>query len=503
MKGKVYFVGAGPGDKGLITVKGVECLEKSDIVIYDELINPGILDYAGFSAKKISVKSLGKLHTKAYLARQQRINKLLTKLAHAGKTVCRLKNGDPFLFARGGEEAAYLAARNVDYEIIPGISAAFGAAGCSEIPLTDRRFASTLCLVTGHEDLAKTDSNIDFDALSKINTVVFYMGVKSLDVIVKKLVSCGKPANTPAALVENATLPGQRVVIASLNNIVRIAKTQRVRPPAIFIVGDVVSLRTGLSWFEKRPLFNKKIVVTRSQKQAGQFTKILEDFGASVVEFPVIRIIPLNNARVTRAIKEAACYDWLIFTSVNGVKIFMQKISDVRNLAGVKIAVIGKMTAQRLKDFNIHADLIPKEYYAESLVEKFKTQNLKGKKILLFRAKQARDILPRALKNMGARVTEIAAYKTVPVKHNITELKQQLADKAIDCLTFTSSSCANNFIALFKKQEKNRLLKNVKVAAIGPITRNTLKTFGVKTQIMPRVYTVLDLAKAIAGYFKK
>ncbi|MFH1776697.1 MAG: uroporphyrinogen-III C-methyltransferase [Candidatus Omnitrophota bacterium] len=501
MDGKVYIVGAGPGDKRLITLKGVNYLKDSDIIIYDALVNPRLLQFARPDAKKISTEKLGRLHSRNYLTRQNRINQLMVKNAREGKRVCRLKSGDPYLFGRAAEETAYLSAHHINFEVVPGVTAAMGAAAAYNIPLTSRKLASTVCFVTGNEDLTKKDTMVDFNSLVKIGTLVFYMGIRNLKVITERLITAGKSPKIPAALIQNATFSNERAVFGSLSNIICLAERDKIVPPALLIVGEVVAQRKNVSAATRKPLSGKRILVTRARHQAGEFAQILENLGAEVEECPVIEIKPIEYVKIKEMIKKIKDYHWLILTSVNGVDIFMQGIDDIRQLGKVKIAAIGKMTAKRLREYKLKADIIPEEFCAEALAEKFKNKNLKGKKILLARAKDARDLLPRKLQLQGASVSEVCIYETKPVRGKTAWLRQKLKDQAIDCITFTSSSCARNFSTLFNRRLRKRLLPGVDIAAIGPVTKNTLAKLGVKTRIMPQCYTTHDLAMAIVKYY--
>ncbi|MCP5003127.1 MAG: uroporphyrinogen-III C-methyltransferase, partial [Planctomycetes bacterium] len=365
----VYLVGAGPGDPGLITVKGMSCIKKADVVVYDYLVSKSLLKNVRRDAEIIYVGKKGSSHT----MEQEDINQLLADKAKENKIVTRLKGGDPYVFGRGGEEGIVLKEQNIPFEVVPGITAAIATPAYAGIPVTHRSYTSTFGLITGHEDPTKDQSEIDWERLSTgIGTLTFYMGIKNLPNIVEQLTSHGRSPDTPAAVIRWGTTTSQKTVVGTLANIVEKAKD--IKPPAITIVGDVVKLRDQLNWFETRPLFGKTIVVTRSRDQASEFSDMLFDLGAEVIEFPVISITgPDNFEPLDKEIKDLGSTDWIIFTSVNGVDSFFQRIfdlgGDVRDLKGVRICSIGPATTERVKEFHVKVDCQPPKYVAESVVD--------------------------------------------------------------------------------------------------------------------------------------
>jgi len=504
-KGKVYLIGAGPGDPDLITVKGRECLKKADIIVYDYLVNESLLSLAHTDAKLIYVGKKSGHHTMP----QKDINNLLIESSRKGLTVARLKGGDPFIFGRGGEEAMELSKEGIAFEIVPGVTSAVAVPAYAGIPLTHRNFASTVCFITGHEDPAKEESHINWNALAQSSgTLVFLMGIANLDKIVKKLTTLGKPPDTPAAVVNSGTMLNQRTVIGTLADIDQKVKNANLGAPGIIVVGDVVNLRKHLNWFESRPLFGKKIVITRPEDQAAGFVRTLSELGAECLLFPTITILPPANWKeLDKAIKSLAQYDWILFTSVNGVKYFFKRLDfqkkDTRYLKGIKIGAIGPGTAAALMDMGINPDLIPDQYWAEGVVEGLKKSLLDGKRILLPRPVIARDYIPKKLTELGATVDVAEAYQTVKPDYSQQQLSTMFKDSAIDMLTFTSPSTVDNFFALLKDQSILKELLKAKVVCIGPITTQKAAEKGLKVDIVPDEYTVDALTKAIVEYYTK
>ena len=503
MKGKVYLVGAGPGDPGLITVKGLECIKQADVLIYDFLASPVFLKHTVENAEIIYVGKKGGDHTLS----QDRINSLIIEKAKSGLTVTRLKGGDPFIFGRGGEEAEVLINANIPFEIVPGVTSAIAAPAYAGIPLTHRKFTSTIAFVTGHEDPAKAESNIDWAALAKgIGTLVFLMGVKNLPHITDRLIHHGMSPDTPVALVRWGTTPKQTTVSGTLDTIVERTKAAGLKPPAIIVVGHVVKLREKMRWFETRPLMGRCIVVTRAREQASDLVKRLSDLGAECLECPTIKVSPPQDVKpLDRAMENLSSYDWLIFTSVNGVNFFFerlfQKNKDVRALKDIHTAVIGPATEKRLFDFGLKSDIVPESYRAESVVKAFAGKDVTGKKILLPRAREARPVLPLELKKMGAVVDEVTAYCTHAVKDNTDVLSARLKERSIDMITFTSSSTVKNFRALFPNEDLKDLMRGVTIASIGPVTADTARDLGFDVHIIAESYTIPGLCQAILRHF--
>jgi uroporphyrinogen III methyltransferase/synthase len=505
MKAKVYLVGAGPGDPGLITVKGKECIQTADVIIYDFLASPALLKYARKSVELIYVGKKGGDHTLS----QDQINALIVEKAKTGGTVTRLKGGDPFIFGRGGEEAEVLFKAGVSFEIVPGVTSAIAAPAYAGIPLTHRKLTSTLAFVTGHEDPKKEETSINWAALATgIGTLVFLMGVKNLPKITRQLMDHGKSPGTPVALVRWGTTPSQVTVSGTLETIVEKVRSTGLKAPALIVVGDVVNLRPTLKWFEKRPLLGKRIIVTRARQQASDLVGQLSDLGAECLEYPTIRIIaPKDPEPLQQALKNLPTYDWIVFTSVNGVIHFFEHLfaagKDVRALSKMQTAAIGPATAEQLRKFGLYSDIVPEAYRAESVVEAFKEMNLKGKKVLLPRAREARPILPVELTKMGAQVDEIPAYETLKATENAGDLTKQLEEKRVDLITFTSSSTVKNFKALLPPDSFQKLMQGVVIASIGPITTDTAKQLDFDVHISAEPFTIPGLVEAILQYYHK
>jgi len=501
-KGKVYIVGAGPGDAGLMTLKGIDCLREADVVIYDYLVSKDLLKYAKSDARFIYAGKQGGAHTLS----QWQINDLLVKEAKAGNVVARLKGGDPFIFGRGGEEAEKLVANKISSEIVPGVTSAIAVPAYAGIPLTHRGLTSTVAFVTGHEDPTKEKSDINWSALSRIGTLVFLMGVKNIEKIVRELKDNGRSPKTPAALIRWGTTPRQKILEGTLADIVNLARDRKFVPPAILIVGEVVALRDRLQWFDSKPLFGKGVVITRPEKQADDLAQLLIKEGATPIHFPTIKIVPpLSWRELDKAIKKLDDYDWLIFTSANGVAYFFERLSakgkDIRDLKGIKICCIGPATARQVQDKGIRVDLIPGEFISEGILKSFARKKLKGKKILLARAAEARDVLPEGLKKLGARVDVATAYVTVTSGRKKNELEDLFYENRVDVITFTSSSTVNNFRKIMGSGF--RLPEGVKIASIGPVTAATARKAGFPVDIHQEEYTMEGLVNALNAYFGK
>ena len=504
MAGKVYLVGAGPGDPGLLTLKGLEAIKEADCIIYDFLANSRLLEHAKAGVETIYVGKKGSQKT----IEQEEINRLIIEKAKKGKTVVRLKGGDPFIFGRGGEEAEELSAAGIAFEIVPGVTSAIAAPAYAGIPLTHRDLSSAVTFITGQENPLKERTNIAWDRLSTgRGTLVFLMGWKSLPLITKKLLENGWPPSTPVALIRWGTMTKQVSCAGTLDNIIGLAKRLDLKPPVITVVGDVVNLRERLNWFESKPLFGKRILVTRALEQAGDFTRVLEREGAEPISFPTIKTVaPVSYKPLDRAIKKIGSYDWAIFTSVNGVKYFFDRLYklglDVRELKGVKICAVGPMTAKAIERLGIRVDLTPKEFKAEGLLDALGKRSIKGKKFLLARATKAREIIPDEIKRLGGKIDVVPAYRTVKPSKEAAGLKEMITSGGVDVVTFTSASTVTNFAAAFKKSELPGLLKDCKVACIGPITAEAARKYGLSVDIMPNDYTIPALTRAMAEYFK-
>jgi len=440
---------------------------------------------------------------------QDKLNEVMVARAKQGRTIVRLKGGDPFIFGRGGEEAEVLAEAGIQFEVVPGVTSAVAAPAYAGIPLTHRLYASSVAFVTGHEDPTKEHSSIDWSKLATgVGTLVFLMGVKNLANIAERLMAAGRDPKTPVAVVRWGTTPQQTTVVGTLDTIVAEVQAADLKPPATIVVGEVIKLRDSLNWFEKRALFGRTVVVTRARAQASELVRRLSDLGAACLESPTIKVVPPEDwSPLDAAIDNLGTYDWLVFTSVNGVSFFFERLyekdNDVRALKDVSTAAIGPTTAKRLRDFGLKSDIIPETYRAESIVEAFKQEPMNGKRVLLPRAKEARPVLPVELRKMGAIVDEIAAYQTEQARENVDVLIRRLEEGSIDLLTFTSSSTVRNFKALLPPERFESLIKGVTVAAIGPITAETARELGFKVDIMAQDYTIDGLCEAILRHYKR
>jgi uroporphyrinogen III methyltransferase/synthase len=501
--GIVYLVGVGPGDPGLITLKAIEKIRASDVLVYDYLANKKFLEYAREGAEVIYVGKRGGCHTLP----QDEINGILIEKAREGKVVARVKGGDPFIFGRGGEEAEALADAGIPFEVVPGVTAGIAVPAYAGIPITHRDFTTTATFITGHEDPTKAESNLYWDRIATgVGTIVFFMGMANLEQNMKKLMENGRDPDTPVALIRWGTTPEQETLVGTVADIAEKAKASDFKPPAITVVGGVVSLREKLRWFDNRPLFGKRVVVTRAREQASDFADILERQGACVVEFPTIQIVPPESwDAIDSALERLDTYDWAIFTSVNGVKYFIDRLKargrDVRDLKGIKLCAIGPKTASEIEALGLRLDFVPKEYRAEGIIEGL--GDVKGKRILIPRAEVAREILPDELTRMAAKVDVVTAYRTIKPEGRAAEIRELFKEGKIDVVTFASSSTVTNFLEMFREGEGVDLLKRAKVACIGPITADTASKHGIETAVMPKDYTIPALAEAIVAYFKE
>lgn len=504
MNGTVFLVGAGPGDPRLLTVGAMECMKRAEVVVYDHLADESILSYAPADAELIYVGKQSCKHT----MRQEDINVLLADKAAEGKTVVRLKGGDPFVFGRGGEEALLLLERGIPFEILPGVTSAVSVPAYAGIPVTHRGVAVSFAVVTGHEDPTKAHSNIRWEHLATgVDTLVFLMGVANIPVITKKLIEHGRPADTPAAFIRWGTHPEQETYVTTVGEAAETVVRAGIRPPAIFIVGDVVKLRDKLRWFDRpatRPLFGKRILVTRARVQASALTEKLTALGAACIEAPVIRIAPPADgyAALDGAIAELNAYQWLIFTSVNGVEHFFARLhaagKDTRALGYARVAAIGAATSAALRAFGIRADLVPPEFRAEAVAEELRPLLPPRARILLPRAQEARDVLPDTLRAHGAIVDVVAAYETVPEIEDAA-IAQRLASGEIDMVTFTSSSTVKNLVKMLGNITP---LQQVKIACIGPVTADTARSFALEPDIVAKEYTIDGLVRSIKEYIQ-
>lgn len=492
--GICYLVGAGPGELGLVTLRAKRCVEEADVLIYDALSSPEILRWTKPDCEKIYVGKRAKNHALT----QEGINALIVEKTREGKKVVRLKGGDPMIFGRGGEEAAELAEAGVAFEIVPGISSAIAGPAYAGIPVTHREHCSQLTIFTGHEDPTKGETSIDYAHLAKTpGTKVFLMGVSRLREITSALVAGGADPATPIALTRWATTGSQRTIEGTLSDIADIAERTEFESPAVAVIGGVVTERAKIGWFEKRPLFRKRIVVTRTREQAGSLSRELADLGADVVELPVIRIAPPDDkVAFAEAVIHSHEYDWLVFTSPNGVERFFDAFfatyEDARSLGNPRIAVIGDATARKVREYRFGVDLVPETFVAEGLVEAFKEQSLENLTVLWVRAEDARDVLYHGLTALGAIVDECVAYKTVPETEDPTGAAERLRTEGADLITFTSSSTVEHFLALGIPWPEGCV-----AGSIGPVTSETLRKHGIEPAFEADPHDISGLVAAI------
>jgi uroporphyrinogen III methyltransferase/synthase len=498
-KGKCVLVGAGPGDLGLVTLRARECIEEADVLIYDYLCNPAMLSWARETAEIIYAGKKAGAHTLT----QEEINALLVEKTAAGSQVVRLKGGDPFLFGRGAEEALALQAAGLEFEIVPGVTSAVAGPAYAGIPITHRQKNSHVTFFTGHEDPEKEGSTIDFGALAQLGgTQVMLMGVERLAAITRQMLKHGVLADLPVALTRWATTARQETLVGTLSDIARKAEERNFKAPAVAVFGEVVALRDRLNWFEQRALSGKRIVVTRTRRQAGVLSRALQRLGADVMELPTIRIEPPSDLRAfAELVRDAHIYDWIVFTSPNGVTaffdLFYKLYDDAREIGGARIATIGPATAQRVKDFHLQVDLQAEEFVAEGIVRAFQKEgDLENLRILLARAEAARDVLPKELSRLGAIVDEGFAYRTVAETRDLTGARARLLEEGADLITFTSSSTVENFLALGLPWPQR-----MQVASIGPITSGTVRARGLKVGVEARRHDIPGLVEAIRNFY--
>ena len=506
LRPKVYLVGAGPGDPGLLTLRGKACLQEADVVLYDHLANPALLDYVSPEAERIYV---GRRGCGTYRP-QGEINQLMLEKVREGKCVVRLKGGDPFVFGRGGEEAEWIVEHQVPFEVVPGVTSAVAVPAYAGIPVTHRTLASTVAFITGHEDPNKEETVLEWPRFAAADgTLVFLMGVKNLSMIVSRLIEEGKSVDTPVALVRWGTYAKQRTVVGTLRDIVDRAKAADMRPPTVVVVGEVVRLREQLNWFETQPLFGKRVLVTRAKTQASELSDLIRAQGGEPIECPTIDFVPPDDwAEVDEAIEQLATYQWLVLTSVNGVKAFMQRLwhhgHDARALAGLQICCIGPRTAEEVRRFGIDADLVPETFQAEGLIDVLKRAGVSGQRVLLARAAQAREVLPEELERSGAFVRVVKVYKTVVPVIERERVQQLFREHSIDVVTFASSSTVRNFSQLFDgAHDLKKRLNGTIIASIGPITAKTIRETGLDVHVMAAQNTIPALVQSLVDYIRQ
>ena len=498
--GMVYLVGAGPGDAGLLTLRGSELLARAEVVVYDALVNPELLRLAPKSAEVI----YGGKRAKDHAIPQKDLNQLLIAKAREGKTVVRLKGGDPYVFGRGGEEAEELADAKVPFEVVPGVSSFVAVPNYAGVPLTHRGFCSRLTLITGHEDPTKEASSIDWPQVAKTpGTKVIMMGTDRIGEIAKTLIGHGMDPATPIAMIRWGTTGQQQSIAGTLENIGTVAQQSGIAPPTVAVIGDVVKLRPKLNWFERRPLFGQRVVVTRSRDQSAQLSHRLSDLGADVLEVPTIKIEPPTRREdLVEALLELNSYDWLVFTSPNGVttffEYFFRQFHDMRDIGGCRIAAVGPATARKLKDLHLQVDLMPDEALASSIAEAFfEYESIENLKICLLRAEVANRELPAALESLGAIVDDIAIYRTVPETEDLGGAAAKLLESGAHWVTFTSGSTVEQFHARFNLPELVKKFPQLKLASIGPETSKALASLGLKPALEAKTHTAEGLVEAL------
>ena len=497
-KGRVYLIGAGPGDAGLLTLKGKDLLGEAQVVIYDSLVNPQILRFCRSDAELVFAgKTMGEAHMS-----QEEINELLIRKAKEGKTVARLKGGDPFVFGRGGEEAEAVVQNGIDIEIVPGVSSLTAVPAYGGIPITHRQYNSSFAVFTGHHQ--GEDSHYD---PAEIETMVFLMGLNNIESIMKKLLESGRSPSTPVAVISCGTLPEQTSIVGTISDIAEKTRALDVQTPATIVVGEVAALAEATGWYEKKPLFRKTIMVTREKEASSEFSELLASCGAKTVEFPTIEIKPIRDTKEQQlSVKNLEDYDFLVFTSVNGVSNYFDVLAshgkDSRDLKGKKITAIGEKTSEEILKYNLTPDYMPAVYTAEGIISLAEELNLDGKKILIPRALVAREILPDTLRAMGVRVEVLCVYETLTPDYSKQELdaiKEKISDAKIDLVTFTSSSTVTNFFSLLGKDPE--LFARTGFACIGPVTAATLLAHGFTPAVTADIHTTRGLKEKILNFY--
>ena len=501
-KGMVYLVGAGPGDPGLLTLRGAELLKRADVLVYDALVSPELVRLAPKTAEVIYAGKRSRDHA----IPQNQLNALLVQKAQEGKTVVRLKGGDPYIFGRGGEEAEQLVQASVPFEVVPGISSITAAANYAGIPLTHREHCSSFTVVTGHEDPNKPDSGVDWAWLAKEpGTKVILMGVERIRHIAAELMQHGMAAETKVGMVRWGTTGQQESIDGTLTTIADLVEKKNFTAPAITIIGEVVSLRSKLNWFEHRPLFAQRIVVTRTRDQASQLGHDLVELGADVLEIPTIRIEPpQNRSDLMDSLLGLGEFDWIVFTSPNGVasffEYFFKGFEDIRALGNLRIAAVGPATAAKLKELHLRVDAMPEEYLASKVASAISAfESIENLRILLMRAEVANPELPKQLEEQGAIVDDVACYRTVPETEDVNGAAARFLESGADWITFTSSSTVENFHARFDLHKVKEQFPNLKFASIGPETSKALRAQGFEPAVEAKEHNIPGLIEALTG----
>ena len=503
----VYLVGAGPGDPSLISVRGLRCLSQAEVVVYDHLVHPRLLRSAPPGTECIDVGAAAPQPLE-----QEAICLLLAEKAREGRSVVRLKWGDPYFFDSGGKEALFLHEQGIPFEVVPGIPAPIAVPTYAGVPVTYPGAGDTLTFVRGHEDGSSQPPRIDWSSLARLEgTIVCYAGVRQLPIILQSLLSNGRSPEDAAAIVQGGTLPRQTTLQGTLADLSKRLDEDPLKTPAMLIVGRVSALREHLRWFDARPLFGKRIIVTRAREQAGDLVDRLEELGAEAIEAPTLRIEQVvNTDALDEACRTASQFDWIVFSSVNGVDQFMRRLlagpGDVRNLKGPKLCAVGPATAERLTRYGLKTDLVAAEHRAEGIAESMRQAAvLDGARILLPKADIAREVLADELRKSGAQVTEVAAYRTVPEtgsRETDPDIYKMLLEHQVDIVTFTSASAVRHFVKAIGEEQATDLLSNTQVASIGPVTAEAAQQLGIETTIMPKEYTTQALVEAIVEYFR-
>ncbi|HEX7860512.1 MAG TPA: uroporphyrinogen-III C-methyltransferase [Verrucomicrobiae bacterium] len=505
-KGVVYLVGAGPGDAGLLTLRGAELLKRAEVVVYDALVNKDLLRLAPATAEII----YGGKRSKEHAIPQDELNQLLIRKAKEGKTVVRLKGGDPYIFGRGGEEAEELRAADIAFEVVPGVSSITAAANYAGIPITHRSHSSSFTVVTGHEDPTKQETSVDWAWLAKEpGTKIILMGVERIRQIAAELTKNGLSPNTPVGMVRWGTRGRQSSIDGTLATIADLVEKENFGAPAITIIGDVVKLRSKLNWFENRPLFGQRIVVTRTREQASQLSEQLHELGAEVLEIPTIRTVePENKSDLVDSMLTLGEYDWIVFTSPNGVSAFFnyffKAFDDIRAFGNLRIAAVGPATAAKLKELHLRVDAMPEEYLAAKITKAISDfESLENLRVLLMRAEIANEELPKELEELGAIVDDVACYRTVPETEDQNGAAERLLEGGADWITFTSSSTVENFHARFDLPKLKQQFPQMRLASIGPETTKALAKLGLKPDAEAREHNIPGLVKTLRDQFAK
>jgi uroporphyrinogen III methyltransferase/synthase len=495
--GTVYLVGAGPGDAGLLTLRGAELLRRADVVVFDSLVNPALLRLAAPGAELIHRRKRAEMP-------QEEITALLVARAREGKTVVRLKGGDPYIFGRGGEEAETLAAEKIPFEVVPGVSSITAVPNYAGIPLTHRAHCSSFTVFTGHESASDAAPALRYEQIAKIpGTKVVLMGGERLAEWADALVAHGMSPETPVAIIRWGTTGRQKSASGTLATIARLAAEKNISPPALTIVGDVVKLRDKLNWFERKPLFGRRVVVTRRKEQAGGFAQRLAELGADVLEVPTLKITePTEKMGLVDALLELNSYEWLVFTSANGVTaffdLFFKRFQDLRDLGGARIAAVGPATAAKLRELHLQVDLMPEEYLGKKVAAAFlKFQNIENVKMCLLRAEKANRDLPDALEEEGAIVDDVPVYQTAPETEDPAGAAARLVEEGADWVMFTSGSTVEHFHARFDLPKLVKQFPQLKLASIGPETSKAIAALGLKPALEAKEHTTDGLIAAL------